>query len=50
MTGLPHKLQAIIEDFRLLEGQEKLEYLLELAERLPPLPDWLGVRPSQAAN
>ncbi len=44
MSELPDKLQAIIEDFRLLEGQEKLEYLLELAERLPPLPDWLLAR------
>lgn len=28
----------------MLEGQEKLEYLLELADRLPPLPDWLMAR------
>ncbi len=44
MTELPHKLQAIVEDFGLLEGQEKLEYLLELSERLPPLPEWLLAR------
>jgi cysteine desulfuration protein SufE len=42
MSELPNKLQAIIEDFALLEGQEKLEYLLELAERLPPLPERLA--------
>lgn len=41
MSELPDKLQAIVEDFALLEGQEKLEYLLELADRLPPLPDRL---------
>lgn len=44
MSELPHKLQRIVEDFSLLEGQEKLEYLLELADRLPPLPDWLLAR------
>jgi cysteine desulfuration protein SufE len=41
MSALPPKLQAIVDDFALLEGQEKLEYLLELADRLPPLPEWL---------
>ena len=39
---IPNKLQAIIDDFALLEGQEKLEYLLELAERLPALPERLA--------
>ncbi|GAB4280688.1 MAG: SufE family protein [Candidatus Promineifilaceae bacterium] len=38
MSQLPPKLQEIIEDFSYCEGQEKLEYLLELAESLPPLP------------
>lgn len=38
MSDLPEKLQEIVDDFALLEGQEKLEYLLELADRLPPLP------------
>lgn len=41
MSDLPQKLQEIVDDFALLEGQEKLEYLLELADRLPPLPEWL---------
>jgi cysteine desulfuration protein SufE len=41
MSELPSKLQTIVQDFGELEGQEKLEYLLELADRLPPLPEWL---------
>ena len=44
MSELPTRLQTIVQDFRELEGQEKLEYLLELAERLPPLPAWLLAR------
>ncbi len=42
MSNLPHKLQEIVEDFSFCEGQEKLEYLLEFAESLPALPDWLA--------
>ena len=42
MSELPARLQEIIEDFNYCEGQEKLEYLLEFAESLPPLPDWLA--------
>lgn len=38
---LPARLQAIIEDFALCEGREKLELLLQFAQQLPPLPDWL---------
>jgi cysteine desulfuration protein SufE len=41
MSNLPEPLQEIVEDFGLLEGQEKLEYLLEFCESLRPLPDWL---------
>lgn len=41
MSELPQPLQEIIEDFNYLEGAEKLEYLLELAENLPSLPQWL---------
>jgi cysteine desulfuration protein SufE len=41
MMSIPTRLQQIIEDFQMCEGQEKLEYLLEFAERLPPLPEWL---------
>lgn len=38
MSDLPPKLAEIVEDFNLCVGQEKLEYLLEFAENLPPLP------------
>ncbi|RMG89305.1 MAG: SufE family protein [Chloroflexi bacterium] len=41
MTQLPARLQEIVEDFSYCEGQEKLEYLLQFAESLPPLPEWL---------
>lgn len=40
-TSLPARLQEIVDDFQLVEGREKLELLLQLAEALPPLPDWL---------
>lgn len=41
MSELPERLAEIVEDFNLLVGREKLEYLLEFAENLRPLPDWL---------
>lgn len=41
MSSLPPALQAIIEDFALCEGPEKLELLLQYANELPPLPDHL---------
>lgn len=40
-NGLPPRLQEIVDDFQIIQGREKLEYLLEFAENLPPLPDWL---------
>ncbi len=39
---IPARLQEIIEDFGWLEGQEKLELLLEFSEKMPPLPEWLN--------
>ncbi|WP_420642840.1 SufE family protein [Candidatus Leptofilum sp.] len=39
MSNLPERLEEIIEDFSVCVGQEKLEYLLEFAEKLPPVPD-----------
>ena len=45
--NLPPKLQSIIEDFQLSEGREKLELLLQFAEQMPALPDWLGQDRSQ---
>ena len=41
MSQVPQRLQEIVENFSFCEGQEKLEYLLELSETLPPLPAWL---------
>jgi cysteine desulfuration protein SufE len=42
MTDYPtHRLREIIEDFRACIGQEKLELLLDFAESMAPLPDWL---------
>lgn len=38
MSELPERLEEIIEDFSLCVGREKLEYLLEFAEKLPPVP------------
>ncbi len=38
---IPPRLEEIIEDFAVCEGNEKLEYLLEFAETLPPLPPGL---------
>jgi len=42
ITILPTRLQAIVEEFQDAEGREKLDLLLEYAESLPPLPDWLA--------
>lgn len=44
MSDLPHRLHEIVEDFSFCEGQEKLEYLLELSDTLTPLPDWLDAK------
>jgi cysteine desulfuration protein SufE len=41
-TQIPDRLQEIIEDFGWLEGQDKLQLLLEFSERMPPLPEWLN--------
>lgn len=39
MGKLPAKLAEIVEDFSFCQGREKLEYLLEYAERLPDVPE-----------
>ena len=39
---MPPRLQEIVEDFQICRGREKLEYLLEFAEGLPDLPEWLA--------
>jgi len=38
---VPEKLQEIIDDFALASREEKVEMLIQYAESLPPLPDWL---------
>lgn len=38
---LPPRLQEIVEDFQIIVGREKLEYLLHFSESLPPLPERL---------
>jgi cysteine desulfuration protein SufE len=40
-SQLPPRLEEIVEDFKLAEGSEKLELLLEYARKMPPLPEWL---------
>jgi cysteine desulfuration protein SufE len=44
---MPARLMEIIEDFQLSEGREKLELLLQYAEQMPALPDWLQQDRSQ---
>jgi cysteine desulfuration protein SufE len=42
--NIPPHLREIIEDFQLAEGREKLELLMEYAEKLPQLPNWLELQ------
>jgi cysteine desulfuration protein SufE len=46
-SAIPKALQEIIEEFRWCEGQEKLELLIQYANSLPPLPEWLRENRSQ---
>jgi len=41
MTTIPEKLQEIIDDFAMADKQEKVELLIQYAESLPALPEWL---------
>ena len=41
MPDLPQRLQELVEDFSYCQGQEKLEYLLDISESLAALPAWL---------
>jgi cysteine desulfuration protein SufE len=38
---IPPQLQQIIEDFQWCDDREKAQMLVEYAESLPPLPDWV---------
>lgn len=40
-TGLPARLQEIVEDFQWCEGREKIELLIQYAEDMPPVPEHL---------
>jgi cysteine desulfuration protein SufE len=40
-VNIPSALQEIIEDFQFCEGREKIELLIQYAESLPDLPEWL---------
>lgn len=42
MSALPESLAEIVEDFAAVEGQDKLQLLLEFSRELPPLPDHLA--------
>ncbi|OZE38549.1 cysteine desulfuration protein SufE [Rhodococcus sp. 05-2254-6] len=42
MSALPDSLAEIVEDFAAVEGQDKLQLLLEFSRELPPLPDHLA--------
>lgn len=44
---LPPHLAEIVEDFQLIQGREKLEYLLQFSEALPPLPERLQEQRAQ---
>ncbi len=46
-TTIPKALQDIVDEFRWAEGQEKLELLIQYAEKLPPLPERLKVDSAQ---
>lgn len=43
VDSLPPKLAEIVADFELMEGREKLELLLEYANRFPPFPAHLAI-------
>ncbi len=40
-SALPERLREIVEEFAQCDGREKIELLLEYAERLPELPEHL---------
>jgi cysteine desulfuration protein SufE len=46
-TSLPARLAEIVADFEISEGREKIELLIQYAEQLPPLPNWLQAERAQ---
>ena len=47
MSTLPKRLQEIVEEFAICEGQEKLQHLLYFSEQFEPLPAWLAEQRDQ---
>ncbi len=50
MNNLPPRLADIVSDFAECVGQEKLDYLLYLAESFPELPGWLAEHRAEMAE
>lgn len=40
-NGLTPRLQEIVEDFEWCHGREKVELLIQFAQDMPGLPDWM---------
>lgn len=47
VPDIPAPLQAIIDDFSISEGREKIELLVDFSERMPTLPAWLAAQREQ---
>jgi cysteine desulfuration protein SufE len=43
-NAIPPRLREIIDDFRTADNQAKMELLLDYADQVPPLPDWIRER------
>jgi len=49
-ADLPARLQAIVDDFRSLAREEKLESLLEYSEQLPAMPEQYRTAPLERVD
>jgi len=51
MADYPEKLQQVLEDFRwMTDREERAQYLIELADRLQPVPERIATKPYPAQN
>lgn len=51
MAEYPDKLRQLLEDFRWMSDRaERAEYLIELADRLQPVPEHIATRPYPPEN